>query len=80
MSPPPCPDHPWTTIGSKEDQPIMMPLFTGVIAGRMTRDLATSALPDAPIRMEPIGIGDRRVRRLAARALASAANRLDPAA
>jgi hypothetical protein len=58
----------------------MMPLFTGVIAGQMTRDLATSALPDAPIRMEPIGIGDRRVRRPAARALASAANRLDPAA
>jgi hypothetical protein len=58
----------------------MMPLFTGVIARQMTRDLASSALPDAPVRMEPIGIGHRRVRRLAARALASAANRLDPAA
>jgi hypothetical protein len=58
----------------------MMQPFAGIIANQMTSGLVTSALPDAPVRTEPIGSDDRRVRRLAARALGSAANRLDSAA
>jgi hypothetical protein len=58
----------------------MMQLFAGIIAAQQTRDLVTSALPGAPTRLEPIGPGEHRVRRLAARALAGAADRLDSAA
>jgi hypothetical protein len=60
----------------------MMQPFAGIIAYQLTRSLATSALPDAPVRPEATGEREqpRRVRRVAARALASTANRLDPAA
>jgi hypothetical protein len=60
---------------------VMQP-FAGIIAYQLTRSLVTSALPDAPVRPEATGEREqpRRVRRVAARALASTANRLDPAA
>jgi hypothetical protein len=56
----------------------MMQPIAGIIAHQMTRGLATSALPSAPVRLDPIDLGEHRMRRLAAHALASAANRLDP--
>jgi hypothetical protein len=62
----------------------MLQPFAGIIANQLTRSLATSALPGAPVRQEELGPAEgeqpRRVRRVAARALASTANRLDPAA
>jgi hypothetical protein len=58
--------------------------FASTIANDLTARLATSALPDAPQRPEPPAPerrrGARRLRRLTARTLVGAADRLDPAA
>jgi hypothetical protein len=55
------------------------------IVRRVTEELATSALPDAPVRTEPADSGPRRaaiavspLRRRSARLLAGVAGRLDP--
>jgi hypothetical protein len=58
--------------------------FASSIANELTTRLATSALPDAPLRPEPDvperHTRARRLRRLTARTLVGAAARLDPAA
>jgi hypothetical protein len=51
------------------------------IARRLTAEVATSALPDAPVRIEPTPRGRRvtpRLRRRSARLLVAVAGRLDP--
>jgi hypothetical protein len=57
--------------------------FASTIANDLTARLATSALPDAPRRPE-LAVPERprasRLRRLTARTLVGAADRLDPAA
>jgi hypothetical protein len=56
------------------------PLAAG-IARRLTAEVATSALPDAPVRVEPTPPGRRvtpRLRRRSARLLVAVAGRLDP--
>jgi hypothetical protein len=56
------------------------PLAAG-IARRLTAEIATSALPDAPVRVEPTPRGRRaapRLRRRSARLLVAVAGRLDP--
>jgi hypothetical protein len=60
------------------------PLVADVIR-RVTAEVATSALPDAPVRTEPADSGPRRaapavspLRRRSARLLAGVAGRLDP--
>jgi predicted component of type VI protein secretion system len=54
-----------------------------VTAQREVRDLATSALPGAPVRPDPVAPatpGHRHLRRRAARLLARTAERLEPSA
>jgi hypothetical protein len=58
------------------------PLVANIIR-RVTAEVATSALPDAPVRTEPADSGPRRaavspLRRRSARLLAGVAGRLDP--
>lgn len=59
------------------------PLASG-IARRLTAEIATSALPDAPVRVEPTSSRPRaaaavsRLRRRMAYLLAGLADRLDP--
>ncbi|HEX9343462.1 MAG TPA: hypothetical protein VF995_07595 [Actinomycetota bacterium] len=58
--------------------------FAANIARRLTENLATSALPDAPVRTEPEPATRRRavaphLRERSARLLVSLAARLDPA-
>jgi hypothetical protein len=57
----------------------MLEPIAGNLATRHTRDLATSALPDAPVIPDPRPIPRRPVRRIAALALHRLADRLDPA-
>jgi hypothetical protein len=59
--------------------------IAAAIVRRVTEELATSALPDAPVRTEPADSGPRRtplapspLRRRSARLLAGVASRLDP--
>jgi hypothetical protein len=60
------------------------PLVADIVR-RVTAEVATSALPDAPVRIEPTGSAPRRatsavspLRRRSARLLAVVAGRLDP--
>jgi hypothetical protein len=59
------------------------PLVADIVR-RVTAEVATSALPDAPVRIEPTGSAPRRaatvspLRRRSARLLAGVAGRLDP--
>jgi hypothetical protein len=60
----------------------MLDYIAYVTAQREVRDLAISALPDAPARPEPAAAAThgRRLRRRAAQALVRAAERLEPGA
>jgi hypothetical protein len=49
-----------------------------VMALQQTRDLARSALPDAPVRHDLDAAADRPLRRRAARGLRRLADRLEP--
>jgi hypothetical protein len=64
----------------KEDA--MLEPIAASIARRRTAEVATSALPDAPVRPEPSPRGRpvAPLRRLSARLLVSVAGRLDPCA
>jgi hypothetical protein len=64
---------------NKED--VMNEPLAASIARRLTAEVATSALPDAPVRSEPTPPGRRvtpRLRRRSARLLVAVAGRLDP--
>ncbi len=56
------------------------PLAASIVR-RLTAEVVTSALPDAPVRIEPTSRGRRvtpRLRRRSARLLVAVAGRLDP--
>ena len=57
----------------------MLDPITAQLAVRQTRDLARSALPDAPVRPEPEPVAARPLRRRTALALRRLADRLEPA-
>ena len=57
----------------------MLDPITGQLAVRQTRDLARSALPDAPVHPEPETVAARPLRRRTAVALRHLADRLEPA-
>jgi hypothetical protein len=56
----------------------MLEPIAGGLATRHTRDLATSARPDAPVMPDPQPAPRRPVRHIAALALHRIADRLDP--
>jgi hypothetical protein len=60
----------------------MLDYLAYLTAQREVRDVATSALPGAPVRPDPEALAapGRRLRRRAAQALARTAARLDPSA
>jgi hypothetical protein len=66
------------------EEDIMNAPVAAAIVRRVTEELATSALPDAPVRIEPTDSDPRRaagvspLRRRSARLLAGVAGRLDP--
>ncbi len=65
-----------------EEDSMNAPVAAAIVR-RVTEEVATSALPDAPVRIEPTGSNPRRagvspLRRRSARLLAGAAGRLDP--
>jgi hypothetical protein len=57
----------------------MLEPIAGTLTTRHTQDLATSALPDAPVVPDPRRAPRRPVRRIAALALHRLADRVDPA-
>jgi hypothetical protein len=57
----------------------VLDLIGGRLAVQQTRDLAHSALPDAPVRRDPEPVAVRPLRRGAAVALRRLADRLEPA-
>jgi hypothetical protein len=64
---------------NKED--VMNEPLAASIARRLTGEVATSALPDAPVHVEPASRARRvtpRLRRRSARLLVAVAGRLDP--
>jgi hypothetical protein len=57
----------------------MLDPITGLLLVQQTRDLAHSALPDAPVRPDPEPARTRRLRRRAALTLYWLADRIEPA-
>ncbi len=53
--------------------------MAGLLAVQQTRDLAHSALPDAPVQPDRQPVASGRMRRIAALALHRLADRLEPA-
>jgi hypothetical protein len=57
----------------------MLDPITGLLLVQQTRDLARSALPDAPVRPDPERVRSMRLRRRTAITLRRLADRIEPA-